>query len=132
MLEGVEAWSVANRSGVGAEADMLHPDVNAEMSNVKMNLVLFMFCLNGFKIALFACQNFCANASAIGAGYFFINRVIFLETSHTLHLSRYKTEAQLRMFRECAFAEFGPMGLKECWVKFGDFTEGDMKYYGAF
>ncbi len=104
MIEGVEACSVANRSGVGAEADMLQPAVNAQMSNVKMNLVLFMFRLNGFKGTFLACQNLCANAAAIGARYLFIDRMIFLEASHTLHFGSYKTEVQLRMFRRCALA----------------------------
>ena len=111
-MEGVEAWSVANRSGVGVEARILHPAVSVKMSNVKMNLVLFTFRLNGFKVALLACQNFCANAPAIRAGYFLVDRLIFLEASHALHFGRYKTEVKLRMFRRCAFAEFGPMSLK--------------------
>ena len=102
MIEGVEACSVANRSGVGAEADMLQPAVNTQMSNVKMNLVLFGF--NGFKGALLACQYFRANAAAIGTRYLFISRVIFLEASHTLHFGRYKTEVQLRVFRRCTLA----------------------------
>ena len=132
-MEGVEACSVANRSGVGVEAvDILHPAVSVKMSNVKMNLVLFMFSLNGFKVALLACQNFCANAPAIRAGYFFISRVIFLEASHALHFGRYKTEVKLRMFRRCAFAQFSPIGLNGGLVKFGDFTEGDVKSYREF
>lgn len=117
---------MANRSGVALEADMLQPVVNAKMSNVKMNLVLFTFRLNGFKGTLLACQNFCANATTIRAGYFFINRVIFLEASHTLHFGSYKTEVQLRVFRGCAPAEFSPMRLNGGWVKFGDFTKGDI------
>ena len=97
-----------------------------------MNFVLFMFGLNGFKIALLACQNFGTNTSAIRAGYFFIRRVIFLEASHALRFGRYKTEVQLRVFRRCAFAQCSPMGLNGGWVKFGDFAEGDMNDYGAF
>jgi len=46
MIEGVEAWSVANRSGVGAEADRLHPVVNTRIRNVKINLVLCIFSLD--------------------------------------------------------------------------------------
>ncbi len=115
----------------------LHPAVRLKTSNVKKNLVvfaavLFMFGFDGFKVALFACQNFCANAPAIGAGYFFVDRVVFLEASHTLHLGRYKTEVQPRMFRRCAFAQFVPMGLKGGWVKFGDFSEGDVNYCDTF
>ena len=108
MNEGVEACSVANKSGVGAEADRLQPAVNVKIINVKMNLVLF----NGFKKALLARQNFCANAAAIGASYLFIKRVIFLEASHTLHFGRYKTEVQLRVFRRCAATKFSPMSLQ--------------------
>jgi hypothetical protein len=102
--EGVEACSVANRSGVGVEAGRLHPAVKAHISNVKINFVLWMFSFNGFKVALLACQNFCAEAPTIWTGYFFSDRVVFLEASHTLHFGRYKTEVQLRMFRRCAFA----------------------------
>ena len=123
---------MANRSGVALEADILHPVVNAKVSNVKMNLVLFMFRLNGFKGALLACQNFCANAPAIRAGYFLISRVIFLEASHALHLGRYKTEVQLRVFRRRALAEFVPVGLDGGLVKFGDFAEGNLKCHDAF
>jgi len=132
MIEGVEACSVANRSGVALETDMLQLVVNTKVSNVKMNLVLFMFRLNGFKVALLAGQNFCADASAIGAGYFLISRVIFLEASHALHLGRYKTEVQLRVFRACTFAEFVPMSLKGGWVKFRDFAEGEVKGDSVF
>ena len=115
MIEGVEACSVANRSGVGAEADMLQPVIKAQMSNVKINLVLISF--NGFKETLLAGQNLCANTATIGTGYLFIKRVIFLKASHTLHLG---------MFRKCAQAEFCPMDLNGGWVKFGDFAEGDV------
>ena len=123
-MEGVEACSVANRSGVGAEADMLQPVIKAQMSNVKINLVLISF--NGFKKTLLAGQNLCANTATIGTGYLFIKRVIFLKASHTLHLCSDKTEVQLRMFRKCALAEFSPMDLNGGWVKFGDFAEGDV------
>ena len=84
---------MANRSGVVLEdAGLLHPAVSVKMNNVKMSLVLLRFGFNGFKVALLACQNFCATAPAIRAGYFFISRVIFLEASHALHFGRYKTE----------------------------------------
>ena len=132
-MEGVEAWSVANRSGVGVEvAGRLQPAVNVKMSSVKMDLVLSMFGLDGFKVALLTGQNFCADTPAIRAGYFFSERMIFLETSHALHFGRYKTEVQLRMFRRGALAEFVPMSLQGGWVKFGDFAEGDMNCYDAF
>ena len=92
-FEGVEAWSVANRSGVVLEdAGLLHPAVNVKMNNVKMSVVLLRFGFNGFKVALLACQNFSAKAPAIGAGYFFIERMIFLKTRHALHFGEYKTE----------------------------------------
>ena len=124
---------MANRSGVVLEeAGLLHPTVSVKMSNVKMSLVLLRFGFNGFKVALLACQNFSAKASTIWAGYFFIERVIFLETRHALHFGRYKTEVQLRMFRRGALAEFIPMGLQGGWVKFGDLAEGDMNCYDAF
>jgi len=83
-------------------------------------------------VALLACQNFSAKASTIRAGYFFGERVIFLETRHALHFGRYKTEVQLRMFRRGALAEFFPMGLQGGWVKFGDLAEGDLYCYDAF
>jgi hypothetical protein len=95
-----------------------------------MNLVLF--CFDGLKGTLLACQNFCADAPTIGTGYFFVKRVIFLKTSHTLHFGSYKTEVQLRMFRRCAFAKFGPMGLQGGWVKFGDLAEYDVNSNSAF
>jgi len=92
-MEGVEAWRVANRSGVGVEPPgILHPADKVMMSSVKMDLVLVMFRLNGFKGTLLTDQNFCANTAAVGAGYFVSNRVIFLETCHALHFRRYKTE----------------------------------------
>ena len=123
---------MANRSGVVLEeAGLLHPAVSVKMNNVKMSLVLLMFGFNGFKVALLACQNFSAKASTIWAGYFFIERVIFLETRHALHFGRYKTEVQLRMFRRRAFAEIVPMGLNGDLVKFGDFAEGNVKSCGA-
>jgi len=66
MPEGVEAWSVANRSGLGVEAaGMIHPIVRMRIANINNNFVLFIFRLNGFKIALFTRQDFCANAAAI-------------------------------------------------------------------
>lgn len=49
-MEGVEACSVANRSGVGLEARILHPTVSVQMSNVKMDFVLGMFGLDRLKI----------------------------------------------------------------------------------
>ena len=92
-MEGVEAWSVANRSGVGVEAvGMLQPAVKVKMSSVKMDLVLVMFRLNGFKSTLLTGQNFGADAPTIWAGYFFCERMIFLEASHALYFGRYKTE----------------------------------------
>jgi hypothetical protein len=110
----------------------LHPAVNVKMNNVKMSLVLLRFGFNGFKVALLACQNFSAKASTIWAGYFFSKRVIFLETCHALHFGRYKTEAQLRMFRRGALAEFFPMGLQGGWVKFRDLAEGDVNCCDTF
>ena len=110
----------------------MHPAVSVKMNNVKMNFVLFMLSFDGFKVALLTCQNFCANASAIGTEYFFIDRLIFLETRHALHFSRYKTEVQLRVFRRGALAEFFPMNLKGGWVKFGYLAEGEMNCYDAF
>jgi len=126
-MEGVEACSVANRSGVGLEARILHPPVSVQMSNVKMNFVLCMFGLDGFKVTLLACQNFRAKAATIRTDYFFISRVIFLETRHALHFGRYKTEVQLRMFHRCANAEFVPMSLQGGGIKLGYFAEGDVK-----
>ena len=102
------------------------------MSNVNINVVLFIFRLDGFKIALFACQNFRANASAVGAGYYFIGGMIFLEASHALHFGRYKTEVQLRVFRRRAFAEIVPMGLDGASVQFGYFAKSNLKHCGAF
>ena len=125
MIEGVEACSVANKSGVGAEADMLQPAVKAQINNVKMNFVLFS--LNRFKETLLTSQNLCANTATIGTRYLFVDRVIFLKASHTLHFSSYKTEAQLRVFRRCALAEFSPMSLNGSQVNFGDFTDGNVK-----
>ncbi len=117
-MEGVEAWSVANRSGGGVEAaGMLQPAVIIKISSVKMDLVLVMFRFNGFKVTLLAGQNLCADAPAIGAGYFFINRVIFLKARHALRFGRYKTEVQLRVFRRCAFINRVPIGLDGGWVE---------------
>jgi hypothetical protein len=119
---------VANRSGVGVEAaGMLQPAVIIKMSNIKINLVLVMFGLNGFKGTFLAGQNFCADAPAIRAGYFFSERMIFLEASHALHFGRYKTEVQLRVFRRSTFAELFPIRLNGALIEFGDFTEGDVQ-----
>jgi hypothetical protein len=63
-----------------------------------------MFSFNGFKVALLACQNFCAEAPTIRTGYFFSDRVVFLEASHTLLFVMYETVLQLRLFRWCAFS----------------------------
>ena len=128
MIEGVEACSVANKSGVGAEADMLHPAVNVKTINVKMNLVL----LNRFKETLLTSQNLRANTAAIGTRYLFVDRMIFLKASHTLHFGSYKTEVQLRVFRRCALAEFSPMSLNGSRVDFGDFTDGNVKCCNVF
>ena len=96
---------MANRSGVGAEeAGLLHPEIRAQMSNIKINFVLCMFNFDGFKVALLASQDFCAEAPTIRAGYFFIDWMVFLEACHTLHFGRYKTKVQLCMFRQCALA----------------------------
>ena len=124
---------MANRSGVVLEeAGLLHPAISVKMNNVKMSLVLLRFGFNGFKVALLACQNFSAKASTIWAGYFFSERVIFLETRHALYFGRYKTDMKLRMFRRGVPAEFFPMDLKGGWVKFGYLAEGDMNCYDAF
>ena len=123
MNEGVEACRVANRSGVRAEADMLQPAVNTKIVNVKISLVL----LNRFKEALLTSQNFCADTAAIRTSYLFINRLIFLEASHTLHFGSDKTEVQVHVFRRRALAEYAPMGLKRGWIKLGDFAEGDVQ-----
>lgn len=99
-MEGVEACSVANRSGVGLEAaGMLQPAVSAKMSNVKMNLVLYTFSLDGFKVTLLACQG------PRNWGMLFLSIRNFSEASHALQFSRYKTDAGLCMFRRRHFVQ---------------------------
>lgn len=45
--EGVEAWSVANRSGVGEEAiGPLHPTRKMKKDSVRESLILFMIQLD--------------------------------------------------------------------------------------
>ena len=53
--------------------------------------------------------------------------MIFLEASHTLHFRSDKTDVQLCVFRQRAFAEFFPIGLNGSWVEFEEFTEGQVK-----
>jgi isoaspartyl peptidase/L-asparaginase-like protein (Ntn-hydrolase superfamily) len=69
IVSGVEAWSVANRSGVGVEAaGMLHPAVMERIIKiVGKSLNLFKVHLNGFNMEFLTGQNFGAEASAIGA-----------------------------------------------------------------
>lgn len=52
--EGVEACSVANRSGVGEEAELrkLHPRIKVTVIIVHSSLPLFMLQLDRFKIEL--------------------------------------------------------------------------------
>ena len=52
--EGVDACSVANRSGVGLEAELrkLHPRMKATVMIIHSSLALFMFQLDRFKIEL--------------------------------------------------------------------------------
>ena len=52
--DGVEACSVANRSGVGEEAELrkLHPRIKVTVMIVHNSLPLFMFQLDRFKIEL--------------------------------------------------------------------------------
>ena len=54
--EGVDACSVANRSGVGAEAELrkLHPRMRVTVMIVHSSLALFMFQIDRFKIELLA------------------------------------------------------------------------------
>jgi hypothetical protein len=65
-LEGVEAWSVANRSTGWVETGRLHPVVNARISKIP-GILLRMVGLDGFKVALLTGQDFCAEASAVWA-----------------------------------------------------------------
>ncbi|HEU0292902.1 MAG TPA: hypothetical protein VFR47_09215 [Anaerolineales bacterium] len=86
-----------------------------------------MFGLDGFKVALLAGQDFCTETPARGTPDLFVNGMIFLEASHALHFGRYKTDAQLRLFRACTLAVFTPLGLNEGWIKIEEFTEGKLK-----
>jgi hypothetical protein len=117
---------VANRSTGGVETGRLHPTVNEQINNVS-RIFLFMFGFNGFKIALFASQDFCAETPAIRAQDFFVGGMIFPKASHALHFGRYKTDMQLHLFRVCAFADRSPLILNGDWVEFGKFTEGKLK-----
>lgn len=56
IVSGVEAWSVANRSGVGVEAaGMLHPAIKVKrMKIVGKILSLFKVHLNGFNMEFLA------------------------------------------------------------------------------
>ena len=122
---------MANRSEVGVEAGRLHPEIKVRMRGVKRNFVLFMVGLDGFKITLLARQNLRAETPAIRAEDFFIGGTIFREARHTLRLGRYKTEAQLRLFRKCALAQFFPMPLNGILIEFREFAEGEANLRGA-
>jgi hypothetical protein len=121
--EGVEAWSVANKSGVGVDAaGRLHPEI-ARSTNAVRN-----FLFNRFKIKLLTRQNLRAETSAIRAVDLSSLRMIFLEACHALHFGRDATEAELRLFRRCAFAEFDPMGTDRFLIHPGKFTDGESNF----
>ena len=117
---------MANKSTAGVEAGRLHPAIRAKTSKVN-RIFLIIVGFNGFKKALLTCQNFCAKTPAIRTYDFFLQRVIFPEAGHALHFCGYKTEAQLRMFRGCSFAELTPFSLKRSGGKFGEFAKGNAK-----
>ena len=126
IVSGVAACNVANRSGVGVEAGRLHPRMTNRMMNVKKRVRLFVFQFDRFKVELLACQNFCTITSAIGTVDLFIEGMIFLETSHALHLCFYKTEVKPGLFRKCTLAECIPVLLDGCISKIGDLTQNQI------
>jgi hypothetical protein len=82
-----------------------------------------MFRLDGFKVAFLTSQNLGAETPARRTHHLFVGGTILLKASHTLHCGRYKTDAQLSMFRETAFTAFVPMGLNRSWAEFREFTQ---------
>ena len=72
--EGVDACSVANKSGVDVDPPgMLHP------ASRMIRIVIRDFLFNRFKIKLLAAQNLCSEASAIGAVNRVVSGMIFFE-----------------------------------------------------
>jgi hypothetical protein len=125
----VEACSVANRSGVGEEAEWrkLHPRIKVTVMTVHSSLPLFMLQLDRFKIELLTWQYFCAHAPTIRTKDFAILWMIFSETGHTLHFSSDYMEVQLCTFGRRPFAEVIPIALNGILIKVSDLANGEVK-----
>jgi len=123
--EGVDACSVDKRSGEseGAGRPMLQARMNNNATVNQGSFVLIMIQLDRFKVEFLPSQNFCAVAAAIRAMDLSIQRLIFFETCHTLHLCFYRTEMEPCMFRRCAFSELAPMPFYQVLVQLGDFPD---------
>ena len=122
--EGVEACSVANRSGVGVETGLksLHPSIKTSRITIHRNLVLFIIRLDRFKIEFLPCEYFRAHTPATGTKDFPILRMIFLEAGHALHFSSDPTKMKLRAFGECTFAQLFPIFLNRVMIEFRNLT----------
>jgi len=85
-VSGVEACSVANRSGVGVEAaGRLHPAIKErKIKSVGKSLNLFKVHFDGFNMEFLTGQNLCAITSTVGAMDDSVFGMIFFEAGHTL------------------------------------------------
>lgn len=80
-VSGVEACSVANRSGVGVDAvGRLHPVIRRTRIIGAVIQSLFNVHLNGFNIELLAGQDLCAKTPTIGAMDDAVFGTIFFKT----------------------------------------------------
>ena len=127
--DGVEACSVANKSGVGEAAALrkLHPRMKISVIIVQSSLALYMPKLDRFKIELFTRYYLRAHTPAIGAKDLAILRMIFPEAGHALHLGRDYAEVKLRAFGRSTFAKVIPMALNAVLINFSNFAHCKMK-----
>jgi hypothetical protein len=126
--DGVEACSVANKSGVGEVAlRKLHPRMKISVIIVQRSLALYMPKLDRFKIELFTRYYFRSHTPAIGAKDLAILRMIFPEAGHALHLGRDYAEVKLGAFGRSTFAKVIPMALNAVLINFSNFAHCKMK-----
>jgi len=85
-VSGVEACSVANRSGVGVEAaGRLHPVIKErKIKSVGKSLSLFKVHFDGFNMEFLTGQNLCTVTSAVGAMDDSVFGMIFFKAGHAL------------------------------------------------
>ncbi len=129
---GVEACSVANRSGVGVEAGRLHPMSKRKKTNstpTERGLVIFQF--NLFNTEFLAGKDLCAKTSAIWTMNDAVRGMIFSEASHALYLGDREAKMKLRALGRCAFGKPMPIFEERSVIQFGDFAHDQMKTFDA-